>query len=696
MSVIDDVKSRLDLVELISETVKLRKSGRTFTGLCPFHPHKNNTPSFAVWPESGNWRCFGQCNEGGDGFKFIMKRDGVDFAEALRILAQRTGVTLTPRTPAQQEQDDNLDHLRRLLDDSVTYFHHLLRNAPHAQHARDHLTKRGLTDKAVEMFQLGYALDTWDAALKYLTSKGYAQQDLLDAGLIVVKEEDGKAFDRFRDRLMIPVRDDRGRMTGYQARALQPDAIPKFMNSPQTALFDKGRTLFGLDRARKPMRDAGAAIVVEGNLDVIAAHQAGFANVVSSQGTALTEHQMRLLKKHAPRIILALDADEAGDTAVTRALDIARSTLIADPHGAEGMAKALAAGEASWVIGADPTKLLKFETILSVDLYVLKLPLGRDPDEVILDAPDEWRHLVNAAKPLVQFAIDEAIGLEKPAIERPNLRDPKAKADVLRKLLLVIREVVQPVERDAYRQQVMRLLHLDEREMEAAWLELQKAAYAPRRKAQKRAQSPANITKDPASDTGEGDTSLVKAIGLDGVSKLEAYCLGALLRQPDLLYKADRELQAQSLPKLSADDFLAVEHQLIFNALTAALEQVDVEPVEYVEGELDSSLAPRLAALLAEEPPPEAASRREMAAPSAERTAEALMTGVLRLRKRTIANWLHELRFLAEDAREQGDVRAEALQQEIQTQALALAGVDRALARRGKRGEAHAVRMGLR
>src|SRR5688572_27000184 len=177
MSVIDDIKSRIDLVELISETVKLRKSGRTFTGLCPFHAHKNNTPSFAVWSDSGNWRCFGQCNEGGDAFKFIMKRDGVDFAEALRVLAMRTGVELKPRTPADQERDDNLSQLRQLLEEAVIYYHHLLKNAPQAQPARDHLTKRGLTGKAVEMFQLGYALDQWDTGLKYFTGKGHSQQE---------------------------------------------------------------------------------------------------------------------------------------------------------------------------------------------------------------------------------------------------------------------------------------------------------------------------------------------------------------------------------------------------------------------------------------------------------------------------------------------------------------------------------------
>src|SRR5512136_2325968 len=184
MSVIDDIKSRVDIVELVSESVKLRRSGRTYTGLCPFHAHKANTPSFAVWPDTGTWRCFGQCNEGGDAFKFVMKRDGVDFAEALRVLAARAGVELKPRTPEEQEQDDNLDRLRQLLETAATYYNHLLKNARQAAHARDHLTRRGLADKAVEIFQLGYALDEWDAGLKYFTGKDYATKELLDAGLI--------------------------------------------------------------------------------------------------------------------------------------------------------------------------------------------------------------------------------------------------------------------------------------------------------------------------------------------------------------------------------------------------------------------------------------------------------------------------------------------------------------------------------
>jgi DNA primase len=668
MSVIDDIKSRLDLVELISETVKLRKSGRTLTGLCPFHAHKNNTPSFAVWPESGNWRCFGQCNEGGDAFKFVMKRDGVDFAEALRILAQRTGVTLTPRSPAEQERDDNLDHLRRLLEEAVIYYHHLLKNAPAAQGAREHLARRGLTGTAVEMFQLGYALESWDAGLKYFLGKGYAQQDLLDAGLIVVKEDDAKVFDRFRDRLMIPVRDDRGRMTGFQARALKPDALPKFMNSPQTALFDKGRTLFGLDRARKPIRDAGAAIVVEGNLDVIAAHQAGFANVVSSQGTALTEHQLRLLKKHARRIILALDADAAGDAATLRGLNVARDALDREAE-----------------IRFDPHGLVRTEGRLDADIRVMTLPAGQDPDDVINRDPEQWRQLVDAAEPVVAYVI-RVLTADR------DLEDPKVKTEIAATVLPLIEDVAQPIERDTYRQKLARLLRVDERSLVVPRGRAAGRRYAPPAAAPATELPPETEAAVPgeAPDAPAGERSPGPA------SKLEVYCLGALLRQPELLYKADRELQALGLPKLAADDFVSVEHQLIFAALSAALEQVDHDPADYVRAHLDPSLQPHLARLLEAEAPPEAGLHVVTAGISEARSSETLMSAVLRLRKRTVESFLRELRFLAEDAREQGDERAEAYQQAIARQAQAKDGVDRALARRGKRGEHRPQRLGLR
>jgi DNA primase len=638
MSVIDDIKARIDAVELISQTVKLRKSGRAFMGLCPFHAHKNNTPSFAVWPDTGTWRCFGQCNEGGDIFKFVMKRDGLDFSGALQLLAGLAGVELKPRTPEQVAQDDNLNHLRQLLEAAAVYYHHLLKNAPQARHARDHLAQRGLTDKAIEMFQLGYALAEWDAGLRYFQGKGYSLEELLAAGLIVEKEADDgppsavrRQFDRFRDRLMIPVRDEQGRMTGFQARALQPDAIPKFMNSPQTALFDKGRTLFGLHLARKPIRDSGVAVVVEGNLDVIAAHQAGFSNVVSSQGTALTEHQLRLLKKHAKRILLALDADEAGDAATLRGLMVAREAFDRESE-----------------ISFDPRGLVRVEGRLGADIRVMTLPPGLDPDDVIRRSPEEWTRLVEAAEPVVEYVI-------RVLTAGKNLDDPKVKAEVADAVLPLIGDVSDPIEREAYRQKLARTLKVSEAVLASRTAKpkpgKRPAPPVPERPALRRPQSG---RVQPATDAE--------------ASKLETYCLSLLLRRPEALYQLDRDLQSLGLEKLSPDDFTDVELQLLLQALQLALEQIDVEPSEHLRHNLDATLQARLETLLA----------TEVGQVDDLKVKDDLLNSALRLRQRALAQRLNQLRFLAEDAREQGDALAEIYQPELVRLASERAKVDRA------------------
>jgi DNA primase len=639
MSVIDDIKARIDAVELIAQTVKLRKSGRAFMGLCPFHAHKNNTPSFAVWPESGTWRCFGQCNEGGDIFKFVMKRDGLDFSGALQLLANLAGVELKPRTPEQAEHDDNLNHLRQLLETAANYYHHLLRNAPQAQPARDHLAGRGLTARAVEMFQLGYALEAWDAALNYFKTKDYKTDDMLAAGLIIEKESESghsspvtRHFDRFRDRLMIPVRDEQGRMTGFQARALKAEAIPKFMNSPQTALFDKGRTLFGLNLARKPMRDAGAAIVVEGNLDVVAAHQAGFSNVVSSQGTALTEHQLRLLKKHAKRIILALDADEAGDAATLRGLMVAREAFDRE-------------GEISF----DPRGLVKVEGRLGADVRVMTLPPGLDPDDVIKRNPDEWRGYVEAAEPVVEYVI-------RVMTAGRNLDDSKVKAEVADSVLPLIDDVANPIERDAYRQKLARTLKVSESVLAS-------------RKAPARSGSP-KLAPRPTDLR-----PVTPPRSPDEFSKLEAHCLRLLLHQPESLYQLDRDLHGFGLEKLLGEDFADTELEEIFRMLVSALEQVEVEPLDFLRQHLEPALQLRLEVLLH-------AEERDV---KDHKSKDELLNAVLRLRKHMLNQQLNQLRFLADDAREQGDVLAEVYQPEITRLAAARANVDRALSPSARR-----------
>ncbi len=437
MSVIDEVKDRIDIVDLVSETVKLRRAGKSYSGFCPFHDNKR-TPAFAVFPESGTWRCFGQCNEGGDVFKFVMKKEGWDFAEALKYLADRVGVEIKPQSPVQQEQEEQYDRLGALLEDAVVFYRHQLLQNPQGKPALVYFENRGVTRETIETFGLGYAPASWETTMNYFLGKGYLEQELIDAGLVSERDQGG-IYDRFRNRLMFAIRDGRGRMAGFGARVLDPEDFPKYLNSPQTALFDKGRLLYGLDLARKTIRQENEVVIVEGYMDVIVPYQAGFTNAVSPMGTALTEDHLRMLKRYARRFILALDADAAGEKATMRGLEIARQTL-----------------DRSDEIAFDARGLIRHEARLQADVRITTIPDGMDPDEVVLRDPDEWRKILAAAKPVVAHVMD-TLAAQK------DLTDPKVKREIADQILPLIGDIADPIERDTYRQRLARLLRVDER-----------------------------------------------------------------------------------------------------------------------------------------------------------------------------------------------------------------------------------------
>ncbi len=634
MSVIDEIKDRLDVVDLIGESVKLRRTGKNYIGFCPFHAN-TRTPAFVVFPESGTWRCFGACNEGGDIFKFVMKKEGLDFPEALRRLAQRAGVELKPRTPREAESEDALDRLRSVLESASAYYHHLLLHAPQAAPARELLAQRGLTESALRDFQIGYALDSWDAGLNYLKGKGCAEEELKETGLLS-QREGGGFYDRFRNRILFPIRDARGRLAGFGGRVLNPEDLPKFLNSPETALFHKGALLYGLDRASKAIRESKTAVLVEGYMDVIAAHQAGYRNVVSPMGTALTEAQLRQLKKSAHRVVLALDPDEAGSRATQRGLEVAGAAMTR---------------EAQPVF--DPRGLIGYEGRLKTDIRVLSMPGGLDPDEYLARHCETWPDLVAGAQPIVEYVISVLT-------QGRNLADPKVKSEIISQALPLIEDVADPAERDTYRQKLARVLRLDERTL----MGMRVSRALPRR---------SRARPGPQEE-------LRRARPEQEAMPLEAYCLGALVRDPGLLYKADRALAELGLARMSAEDFALTEHQLVFRAVQRALEQVDADPAEHLREKLDDSLRDRLETLRA---------MTEGLKLTQSRVITDVLAAVLRLRRRSIHQWLGELRFLTEDAQAQPDGRAELYSEEILKQTGALAGVDQALGRVGRHDPGH-------
>lgn len=393
MNVTQEIKSRLDIVDIVSETVTLRKSGRTYTGFCPFHQN-TRTPAFVVFPDSQTWRCFGACAEGGDLFSFVMKKQGWDFREALEQLAARAGVVLEEAFPADLEQRAVEERLAALLAGAADYFHQLLLHAPQAVVARDYVSGRALTEQTLAEFKVGYALESWDACRNHFNAQGYNDDELVAVGLLTENPERNTRYDRFRNRLMIPIRDVNGQVVGFGARTLDKDGVPKYLNSPQTALFDKSQLLFGLDMARRHIREARQAVIVEGYMDVMQGWQLGFRNLVAQMGTALTETQLRLLKRFTRRFVIALDADAAGARATMRSLDVARETL-----------------DRTEETRFDAPHLVRHEGRLQADIRVVTLPAGNDPDKIIRENPTLWPQLVAQAQPVAAYVIDVLTGI---------------------------------------------------------------------------------------------------------------------------------------------------------------------------------------------------------------------------------------------------------------------------------------------
>ncbi len=607
MSQIDEIKSRLDIVDLIGETVKLRRSGRNYAGLCPFHSEK--TPSFMVSPERQTWRCFGQCNEGGDIFSFVMKKEGWDFGETLRYLAQKAGVRLEEYRGRKPEEKEEHEGLRQALEDAATFFRHQVLNTDEGRPALDYLRqKRRLTDATIETFGLGYAPRGWDNLLKHLLSKGYSEQELVDSGLVTARAEERdtgvpeqrKLFDRFRQRITFPIRDASGKMAGFGARILNPDDFPKFLNSPETPLFSKSRILYGFDRARKAIRTANQAVIVEGYLDVIALHQAGFENVVSPMGTALTEDQLRLLKRATRRIVLALDPDAAGQKAILSGLEAARQALDRETES-----------------GFDARGLLRHEARLQADLRVVALPDELDPDELVQRDPAEWKRLVENAQPIV-IHVMQALAAGR------DLEDAKVKSDIAGQVLLLIEDLPDPVERDTYRQKLARFLRVDE------------SALIGRRVQGPKARRPRQVQQVADRETAPR----YKSVTPFPAQKVESHVLGLLLRRPDLLYRLDRALQENSLGRMSPEDFGNTDHQVLFRLVRESLEQDAAEADRYLVEHLPDPLTGLMRNLL--EGAPALGSNDD-------RLLEDLFRGVLAMRRRIVDENISQLRYLIED-----------------------------------------------
>ena len=624
MSVTEEIKSRLDIVDYIGTELQLRRSGRNYAAFCPFHSN-TRTPAFYIFPETQTWRCFGACAEGGDIFSYVMKKQGWDFPEALKHLAERAGVELEPQTPAMQKRQAAEEKQIDLLTEAADYFHHLLLTAPQADGARTYLANRALNEESIAAFKLGFALNSWDACRTHFHEQGYSDEELLAVGLLTENPDKGTRYDRFRGRLIFPIRDGNGRIVGFGARTLDPDGIPKYLNSPQTDLFDKSAILYGLDLAKRAIRQERQVVIVEGYMDVIQAWQHGFHNVVAQMGTALTEAQMQQLKRYAKRFVMALDADAAGAKATLRSLDVARETL-----------------DQKVEVRFDARGLIRHEGRLKADIRIVTMPPGEDPDSIIRANPDQWLTLLEQAKPITAYVIDTAVS-------DLDFDDPKAKTALAQQVIPLIKEIPDPIERDHYWQYLARTLRIDENTLRQVQVATKKSSHP--------APTPPLKTAvpDPYELHRKNSPTAPPAVKRPTTHLRQANLLSQCLRYPHILMAVNERLLNQAQSPVNEQDFPVTEDRMILHELYQHISAGSVAPISELWDSLEKSLVDRIQSLL---------TLPDILEEEQERLPDKLVLSVLDWRLSEAKQQLTEMKQLLREARQAQDGDLETLSQQ--------------------------------
>ena len=418
MNEIDEIKRRIDIVEFISQYITLKKAGTSYKALCPFHQEK--TPSFIVSGEKQIWHCFG-CGKGGSVIDFLMEYEGLEFIEALRLLAEKAGVKLQRATKEEfKEEKQEKIKLYEINQMAAKLWHQILLKKPKAQFIRDYLEKRKIKQETIKEFQLGYAPDSFELLSNFLMSKGYTMLDINKAGLVVSSEKkQGSYYDRFRDRLMFPISDIMGNIVGFSGRAMHETEGGKYINSPDTPIYSKSRILYGFDKAKKAIKEKNRVIIVEGQIDVISLHQAGYKNVVASSGTALTTFQLEILSRFTKNLSFAFDQDAAGEIASKRAIDLAHQ--------------------------------------MDFDVKIIITPEGKDPDECIRNNPKLWDEAVKNQKGAIDYFFDTTFS------KYPKELDASIKREITKEILPTIKNISDKIIQSHYIQKLAMALDIPEK-----------------------------------------------------------------------------------------------------------------------------------------------------------------------------------------------------------------------------------------
>ena len=593
MPPVDDVKSRLDILDLVSRYAPLQRSGRSYRALCPFHTEK--TASFFVFPERQSWRCFGACATGGDIFSFFMRIENLDFGEALKRLAQQAGINLPERRARKSEDDE----LYRINEAAMEFYRHGLRSHAAGSSARAYLQGRGLSQETIETFQLGLSPAGGESLHAHLASNGYGDQRLALAG-VVTKGQDNRYRDMFRGRLMFPIRDAGGRLAGFGGRSLD-GSHPKYLNSARSPIFDKSSILYALHLAKDAAREKGI-VIVEGYMDAIAAHQHGFSNVAASMGTALTQQQVTLVCNLIRRpgssgsadVILALDPDTAGQEATLRSLEsswrVFQTRLVGRAHGAS-----------------------IYERPEAPSVKVAPLPEGKDPDEIILESPEEWSRLVDNAAPLIDY-------LFSALSSRLDLGTPQGKSRLAELLFPLVAATPDPFQQDHYFQRLAALLGVSEATLQASL----------GRPRPGRSSSPGRTYRplqgrgaQPNRGNGESQGATATPFARLDHDPLEEHCLALILQNPQLLQPPQpgtsgeggyTEATSKGLVErrskagdLRLEYFQRVENREVFT------NWMKCSTLDALRGTLDEEIQEHLEYLVSRQLPPSDLRQKEMA-----------------------------------------------------------------------------------
>ncbi len=413
-----EIKNRLDIVDVVREYVSLEKAGSNFRALCPFHAEK--TPSFFVNPARQIWRCFGGCNVGGDIFSFVMRIEGLEFPDALRILAQKAGVELKKQDPKTETKKKRLFDV---CESATLFFERQMAESKGGKKAMKYLLDRMVSKESIKQWRLGYAPTAEDSLYRYLVGEGHRPEEIAQAGLAAGKNR--RFYDRFRARIIFPVFNLSGYPVGLGGRTLfAKDERAKYVNTPVTPLYDKSALLYGMHRAKVGIRKEEFAIMTEGYIDVVLCHQEGYENTIASSGTALTSKQLSVLRRYTDKLYTAFDIDEAGGSATRKSIDLARE--------------------------------------YDFEVKVIMMPEGKDPADMIAGNPQEWKNSVNEAKSVMDFYFENTLS-------KYDLKDPYNKKKAATELLLEIKKIRNSIEQSHYVSRLSRALGVSE---DAVWQEL--------------------------------------------------------------------------------------------------------------------------------------------------------------------------------------------------------------------------------